>query len=80
LVHVHRTNTEQLAVESPFRLYRDLNRWAISSAGRRSLGRRALPAREEVATWISTARQRMESVEPSPIAPLIRPLKRLSEA
>ncbi|WP_164100962.1 DUF4332 domain-containing protein [Candidatus Laterigemmans baculatus] len=55
---VHRKTLRSLANESPLRLRRDLQRYALSTAGARLLGDQPLPAVEQIRAWIETARRR----------------------
>lgn len=57
---IHRRTLRALASEDAPRLYRDLKRYALSSAGARRLGNRPLPSLEQVRKWIEGARARLQ--------------------
>lgn len=52
LTHVHRRSLNGLAAESPAALHRDLERFALSSAGQRLLRGRPVPSVRRVRSWI----------------------------
>jgi len=57
LIAVHRCRPVDLATESPRRLFRDLQRFALSSRGARIVKRMQLPTADRVESWIASARQ-----------------------
>lgn len=54
LISIHRRSIRGLAREKPGVLYRDLQRFAESSSGRRQLRGRRLPSTRRIRRWIST--------------------------
>ncbi|TWT76723.1 hypothetical protein CA13_72210 [Planctomycetes bacterium CA13] len=59
LISIHRRSIRGLAVESPIMLYRDLQRFAESSSGRKLLRGRRLPSIKRIRRWISTCERRI---------------------
>lgn len=58
LVAVYRRSPQDVANVSPRRLLHDLERFALSSRGRRMIGNRPLPSLERVQWWVMRARDR----------------------
>ncbi|MEZ6088810.1 MAG: DUF4332 domain-containing protein [Pirellulaceae bacterium] len=56
LLSIHRTSIAIIAADSPKHLYRDIQRFALSSRGERLIARMGMPTREQVAAWIEAAR------------------------
>tara|TARA_R110002049_G_scaffold47902_1_gene138349 strand:- start:36943 stop:37623 length:681 start_codon:yes stop_codon:yes gene_type:complete len=52
LINIHRRSLRGLAIESPAALYRDLQRFAISTKGRRLLKGRKVPSIRRLKKWI----------------------------
>ncbi|WP_417744127.1 DUF4332 domain-containing protein [Rosistilla oblonga] len=55
LIAIHRRSPEDVASDSPRHLFRDLERFALSSRGRALMRRIEFPSIDRVATWISAA-------------------------
>lgn len=53
LINIHRRSLRGLAIESPAALYRDLQRFAISTKGRRFLKGRQVPSLRRLKKWIA---------------------------
>ena len=52
LINIHRRSLRGLAIESPAALYRDLQRFAISTKGQRVLKGRQIPSLRRLKKWI----------------------------
>ena len=53
LISIHRRNVRGLAMESPARLHRDLERFAESTQGRQQLRGRRIPSTRRLKKWIT---------------------------
>ncbi len=67
LYAIHRRSPRRLAEESPARLHRDIQRFCLSSSGKRLLKGRPQPTQEQVTAWVQSA-QRYRLRHPSPNA------------
>ena len=65
LFNVHRRHARTLALDSPLRLRRDMERYSESSQGREQLRGRALPSVSVIKTWIDhcSMKQRLAAQE-----------------
>ena len=63
LISIHRRNVRGLAMESPLMLYRDLHRFAQSSAGQRLTSGRRLPSLRRIRRWISACETNLKSTQ-----------------
>ena len=61
LISIHRRNVRGLAMESPLMLYRDLQRFAQSSAGQRLTSGRRLPSLRRIRRWIAACETNLKS-------------------
>ena len=53
LIHIHRRSLRGLAIESPAGLYRDLQRFSLSTKGRRLMKGRQVPSVRRLKKWIA---------------------------
>ena len=58
LVAIHRHHPQNLATDSPRRVFRDLHRFALSSSGEQMTRHLPLPTMEQVRAWIASAKKR----------------------
>ncbi|MEM6979748.1 MAG: DUF4332 domain-containing protein [Planctomycetota bacterium] len=65
LVAIHRSTVGSLACEHAATLRRDLERFSMSTRGRRLVGRRGIPSLRRLKQWIATSRQTTLSIEQS---------------
>lgn len=67
LYAIHRRSPRRLAEESPARLHRDIQRFCLSTSGKRLLKGRPQPTQEQVRVWVQSAQQ-YQLRHPSPNA------------
>ena len=61
LTGIHRTSVRAIALDSPQAILRDLERYALSSRGRRLLGNRRLPSLRRIKAWVTVCQELAEA-------------------
>ncbi len=68
LVAIHRRSVASVARDSAAQLHRDLERFSLSSRGRKLVGNRSIPSLRRVKTWVAACREMVPSVSLMPHA------------
>lgn len=61
LVAIHRRSVASVARQSAAQLHRDLERFSLSSRGRKLIGRRSVPSQRRVKLWVARCREVVEA-------------------